>query len=74
MPVATPLTPHSQVSVTSAILFFGFSIGTALAPNLAAFFVFRILTAFQGTAFLVIGSSVIGDIFKPVCSNRMSAL
>jgi MFS family permease len=55
-----------QVSVASATLFTGFSIGTALAPNLASFFVFRILTAFQGTAFLIIGSAVIGDIYKPV--------
>jgi len=54
------------VSVASAALFTAFSIGTALAPNLAAFFVFRILTAFQGTAFLVIGSAVIGDMYKPV--------
>jgi hypothetical protein len=54
------------VSVASATLFTAFSIGTALAPNLASFFVFRILTAFQGTAFLVIGSAVIGDIYKPV--------
>jgi MFS family permease len=58
--------------VASAALFFAFSIGTALAPNLAAFFVFRILTAFQGTAFLVIGSSVIGDIYKP--TERGTAL
>ena len=55
-----------QVSVASATLFTAFSIGTALAPNLASFFIFRILTAFQGTAFLVIGSAVIGDIYKPV--------
>jgi len=55
------------VSVVSAALFTAFSIGTALAPNLASFFVFRILTAFQGTAFLVIGSAVIGDVYKPVC-------
>ncbi|KAF2463663.1 MFS general substrate transporter [Lindgomyces ingoldianus] len=54
------------VSVGSAALFLAFSIGTALAPNLASFFVFRILTAFQGTAFLVIGSSVIGDMYKPI--------
>jgi MFS family permease len=53
--------------VICAALFFAFSIGTALAPNLASFFIFRILTALQGTAFLVIGSSVIGDIYKPVC-------
>ncbi|KAH4972152.1 hypothetical protein HBI70_036910 [Parastagonospora nodorum] len=60
------------VSVASATLFTGFSIGTALAPNLASFFVFRILTAFQGTAFLVIGSAVIGDIYKP--TERSTAL
>lgn len=55
-----------QVSVISATLFTAFSIGTALAPSLASFFIFRILTAFQGTAFLVVGSAVIGDIYKPV--------
>ncbi|KAJ4369851.1 hypothetical protein N0V83_005615 [Neocucurbitaria cava] len=60
------------VSVASATLFTAFSIGTALAPNLASFFVFRILTAFQGTAFLVIGSAVIGDIYKP--TERATAL
>jgi multidrug resistance protein len=60
------------ISFSSAALFFAFSIGTALAPNLAAFFIFRILTAFQGTAFLVVGSSVIGDIYKP--TERGTAL
>jgi MFS family permease len=63
------LTLIKQVSVTSAALFTAFSIGTALSPNLAAFYVFRILTAFQGTAFLIIGSAVIGDIYKPVRST-----
>jgi len=53
-------------SVFSAALFTAFSVATALAPNLASFFVFRVLTAFQGTAFLILGSSVIGDIFRPV--------
>jgi MFS family permease len=65
-PIQQRLIHDEQVSVASATLFTGFSIGTALAPNLAAFFVFRILTAFQGTAFLVIGSAVIGDMYKPV--------
>ncbi|KAF2016516.1 MFS general substrate transporter [Aaosphaeria arxii CBS 175.79] len=60
------------VSFSSAALFFAFSIGTALAPNLVSFFIFRILTAFQGTAFLVIGSSVIGDIYQP--TERGTAL
>jgi|SRR5690242_11809282 len=61
-----------QVSVISAALFAAFSIGTALAPNLASFFVFRILTAFQGTAFLVVGSAVIGDIYKPVSNTTFT--
>jgi len=56
----------------SAILFTAFSIGTALAPNLASFFIFRLLTAFQGTSFLIIGSSCIGDIYRPV--DRATAL
>jgi hypothetical protein len=56
----------------SAILFAAFSIGTALAPNLASFFIFRILTAFQGTSFLIIGSSCIGDIYRP--TERATAL
>jgi MFS family permease len=43
-----------------------FSTGTALAPNLASFFIFRILTALQGTAFLVLGAACIGDIFRPI--------
>lgn len=51
--------------IISASLFFAFSIGTAVAPNLASFYVFRILTAFQGTSFLILGSSAIGDIYTP---------
>ena len=46
-------------------LFTAFSIGTALSPNLTSFMIFRILTAFQGTAFLIVGASCIGDIYKP---------
>lgn len=56
----------------SAILFTAFSIGTAVAPNLASFFVFRILTAFQGTGFLIVGSAAVGDIYKP--TERATAL
>jgi MFS family permease len=55
-----------QICIISLVLFFAFSIGTALAPNLAAFFIFRLLTAFQGTCLLIVGASVIGDMFKPV--------
>ncbi|KAJ5167987.1 uncharacterized protein N7482_003581 [Penicillium canariense] len=63
--------PFSQVwgrrpiFLASAFLFFVFSIGTALAPNLPAYYIFRVLTAFQGTSFLVVGSSALGDIYEP---------
>lgn len=56
----------------SSALFTAFSIGTALAPNLASYFVFRMLTAYNGTSFLIIGSSCIGDIYRPV--ERATAL
>ena len=52
--------------VASAITFTGFSAGSALAPNLASYFIFRCLTAFQGTSFLIVGATVIGDIYRPV--------
>lgn len=50
----------------AAITFTGFSAGSALAPNLASYFVFRMLTAFQGTCFYIVGAAVIGDIYRPV--------
>ncbi|KAK2625084.1 hypothetical protein QTJ16_005453 [Diplocarpon rosae] len=43
-----------------------------LAPNLAAYFVFRILTAFEGTSFLIVGASCIGDIYRP--TERATAM
>ncbi|KAF2717973.1 MFS general substrate transporter [Polychaeton citri CBS 116435] len=58
--------------VFSAVTFTAFSAATAVAPNLASYFVFRILTAFQGTSFLVIGSACIGDVYRPV--DRATAL
>jgi MFS family permease len=48
------------VTLITAAAFSALSIGTALAPNLTAFFVFRALTAFGGTAFMLIGSTSIG--------------
>src|SRR5271170_2324488 len=60
------------VCVVSAFLFFVFSVGTALAPNLPAYFVFRMLTAFQGTSFLIVGTSCLGDIYTPTA--RATAL
>lgn len=47
------------INLTTAALFFVCSIGTALAPNLVAFFIFRILTAFEGTSFILVGSTCI---------------
>ncbi|KAH8893365.1 MFS general substrate transporter [Thozetella sp. PMI_491] len=55
-----------------SVIFCGASIGTALAPNLAAFFIFRILTAFEGTAFILVGSACISDIYRP--TERATAL
>lgn len=54
------------------MLFLACSIGTALAPNLVAFFILRALTAFQGTSFLIVGASVIGDMYKP--TERATAM
>ncbi|KAK5937088.1 hypothetical protein PMZ80_010628 [Knufia obscura] len=60
------------ICIWSAGLFTAMSVGTALAPNLAAFYIFRMLTAFQGTSFLIVGTSCIGDIFTP--TERGTAL
>ncbi|XMA12925.1 hypothetical protein WAI453_005716 [Rhynchosporium graminicola] len=60
------------ICLITAALFCGCSLGTALAPNLPAYFVFRILTAFEGTSFLTIGASCIGDIYRP--TERATAM
>jgi MFS family permease len=61
-----------QICISTAFLFTLCSLGTALAPNLAAFFVFRILTAFEGTSFLIVGAACIGDIYRP--TERATAM
>lgn len=58
------------IFLSSSVLLTVFSIGTAVAPHLAAFFAFRMLTAFQGTAYLVVGSVAIGDIYPPLRRGR----
>ncbi|OAA62848.1 Major facilitator superfamily domain, general substrate transporter [Niveomyces insectorum RCEF 264] len=60
------------VLFTSVITFFFFSLGSALSPNLAGFFVFRILSGFSGTGLLVCGPAVVGDLYKP--TERGTAL
>ncbi|KAK1656502.1 major facilitator superfamily domain-containing protein [Colletotrichum phormii] len=68
--------PLSQVYgrkwVSTYFIVLGCSIGTALSPNVPAFFVFRILTAFAGTSFLVTGPAVIGDLYHP--TERATAM
>ncbi|EXJ94382.1 hypothetical protein A1O1_02776 [Capronia coronata CBS 617.96] len=59
-------------AIMSALQFCAFNVGTAMAPNLAAFYVFRILTALQGTGLLIMGSSCLGDIYEP--TTRATAL
>ncbi|KAF3760816.1 hypothetical protein M406DRAFT_63954 [Cryphonectria parasitica EP155] len=63
---------RKTITCVTAFLFFACSIGTALAPNLAAFFIFRILTAFEGTAFLLVGSACLQDIYRP--TERATAM
>ncbi|KAF4832915.1 Itaconate transport protein [Colletotrichum tropicale] len=60
------------VTTATTCTFLGFSIGTALAPNLTSFFIFRMLSGFQGTSFILVGSAVIGDIYHP--TERATAL
>ncbi|KAL5603784.1 hypothetical protein FOVSG1_006534 [Fusarium oxysporum f. sp. vasinfectum] len=57
---------RKKTYLCSLALFCGFSLGTALAPDLASFLVFRALTATQGTAFLILGSAGICDIYEPI--------
>ncbi|KAH8911879.1 MFS general substrate transporter [Coniochaeta sp. PMI_546] len=61
-----------MISQITSVLFCVCSIGTALAPNLAAFFIFRILTAFEGTAFILVGSACLADIYRP--TERATAM
>ncbi|KAK1573965.1 major facilitator superfamily domain-containing protein [Colletotrichum navitas] len=63
---------RKRICTVTASLFLGCSIGTALSPNVAAFFVFRMLTAFAGTSFLVTGPAVIGDLYHP--TERATAM
>lgn len=60
------------IILSTLFLFCGCSLGTALAPNLVAFFLFRILTAFEGTAFILVGSASLSDIYRP--TERATAM
>ncbi|KAH6898052.1 putative MFS transporter [Thelonectria olida] len=56
---------RQPVSLVNAGVFFLLSLATALAPNLAAFFVFRAFSALNGTSFILLGAACIGDIYHP---------
>ncbi|KAF4232346.1 hypothetical protein CNMCM8980_005130 [Aspergillus fumigatiaffinis] len=58
--------------LASSVVFLASSIGTAHRPNLAAFMIFRMLSAFSGTAILVIRPPVIRDLYRPL--DRATAL
>lgn len=47
----------SQATIVTAVLFLLLSLATALAPDLASFFVFRALSALFGTAFILLGAA-----------------
>ncbi|KAH7330447.1 synaptic vesicle transporter [Rhexocercosporidium sp. MPI-PUGE-AT-0058] len=52
------------------VIFLGCSIGTALAPNLGVFVSMRTLSAFEGTLFMVVGQTILADIFEPTLRGR----
>jgi MFS family permease len=58
------------VFIAASVMLTGFCAGTAASPNVGAYFAFRMLSAFQGTAYLVVGTVVIGDIFHPTERGR----
>ncbi|KAK1673590.1 major facilitator superfamily transporter [Colletotrichum godetiae] len=60
------------IFVISTVLFCAFSLATAVSPNLPAFFIFRSITAFAGTSFLIVGSACLSDIYRP--TERGTAL
>ncbi|KAL2833815.1 major facilitator superfamily domain-containing protein [Aspergillus cavernicola] len=55
-----------RIVLNAATSFFVlFQIGCALAPNLSALIVFRVLTGIGGSACLTIGGGVVSDLFEP---------
>jgi MFS family permease len=52
-----------RILITTATMFLAFSIGSALVPNIQGYYVVRFLTAFQGMALLIVGTSCIGDLY-----------
>ncbi|KAH8674255.1 putative MFS transporter [Xylariales sp. PMI_506] len=60
------------VILWSGALFTVFSISNIFVGTLVAYFVVRCLVSFFGTSFLVIGASVVGDIYMP--TGRGTAL
>jgi len=59
-----------QVNIVSAWGFLAASIGSALSPNIACFFIMRLITAAFGTAFILVSNAVVSDIYRPVERGR----
>lgn len=51
-----------NIATTAFVLF---QIGCALAPNMSALIVFRLITGMGGSACLTIGGGVVSDLFEP---------
>lgn len=68
-PIANTFGRRPILLATNAIVL-AFSLGTALAPNLPSYFIFRFLTAPQVTASQVIATVAIGDIYPAITRGR----
>lgn len=69
-PLAATSFGRRNTFIASTVFLTAFSAGTALSTNLGMYIAFRMLTAFQGTAILVVGSVVIGDVYHPTERGR----
>ncbi|KAI5956804.1 hypothetical protein KGF54_000421 [Candida jiufengensis] len=54
-----------SVYIISFVLFVGFSIGTALAPNISALIVLRVLQGGSSASVQAVGAGTIADLFAP---------
>ncbi|KLU84958.1 hypothetical protein MAPG_03992 [Magnaporthiopsis poae ATCC 64411] len=60
------------INLVTAVLFTACSVGTVFASSLEIFIVWRLLTAFVGTSFILVGSTVISDLYRP--TERATAM
>ncbi|KAK0557268.1 hypothetical protein OC844_005621 [Tilletia horrida] len=62
------------VYIVSGLIFFLFNVGTALAPNMAALAVLRLLAGFAGSTGPCLGAASIGDMFAPAQRGKAVAI